>query len=78
VLVLASTLAPKNKLAGGLFIAGMTLFSGSIYLLVLDPQRFKFMGPITPIGGLCLIGGWIALAFGKRLPLSALSGPPRI
>jgi uncharacterized membrane protein YgdD (TMEM256/DUF423 family) len=75
VVLLATSIAPKNKIAASLFIAGMTMFSGSIYLLVLDPQRFKFVGPITPIGGLCLIGGWVALAFGKRLPLG---GPPRI
>jgi len=45
-----------------LLVAGMTMFSGSIYMLVLDPQRFKVMGPITPLGGVALIGGWVALA----------------
>ncbi|KAK5142826.1 hypothetical protein BJ546DRAFT_439170 [Cryomyces antarcticus] len=69
VLLLATSIAPKNVVAASLFTAGMTMFSGSIYLLVLDPQRFKWLGPVTPIGGLCLIGGWAALAFGKRLPL---------
>jgi uncharacterized membrane protein YgdD (TMEM256/DUF423 family) len=68
VLLLTSAVAPKNTLASSLFVAGMTMFSGSIYLLVLDPQRFKFLGPVTPLGGLCLIGGWVALAFGKRVP----------
>ena len=68
VLLLASTVAPKNTLASGLLVAGLTMFSGSIYLLVLDPQRFKVLGPVTPLGGLCLIGGWVALAFGKRIP----------
>ncbi|PSS27609.1 hypothetical protein M430DRAFT_92013 [Amorphotheca resinae ATCC 22711] len=68
VLLLTSAVAPKNTLAAGLLVAGMTMFSGSIYLLVLDPQRFKALGPITPLGGLCLIGGWAALAFGKRIP----------
>jgi uncharacterized membrane protein YgdD (TMEM256/DUF423 family) len=62
VLTFASVVAPQNHLAMGLFTAGMTMFSGSIYLLVLDPQRFKFLGPVTPLGGLCLIGGWVALA----------------
>ena len=38
------------------------VFSGSIYALVLDPARFRFLGPVTPLGGLCLIGGWAALA----------------
>jgi uncharacterized membrane protein YgdD (TMEM256/DUF423 family) len=68
VLLLVSAVAPKNTLAASLLVAGMTMFSGSIYLLVLDPQRFKVLGPITPLGGLCLIGGWAALAFGKRIP----------
>ncbi|KIW64253.1 hypothetical protein PV04_09200 [Phialophora macrospora] len=66
VLLLAASVAPKNKVAAALFTAGMTMFSGSIYLLVLDPQRFKALGPVTPIGGLCLIAGWGALAFSSR------------
>lgn len=66
VLTFASVVAPQNTLAMGLFTAGMTMFSGSIYLLTLDPQRFKFLGPVTPLGGLCLIGGWVALAVMKR------------
>lgn len=53
VLLLSATVAPKNKAAAVLFTAGMTMFSGSIYLLVLDPQRFKALGPVTPLGGLC-------------------------
>ena len=73
VLLLANIAAPQNRLAASLFTAGMTMFSGSIYLLVLDPQRFKFVGPITPLGGLCLIGGWVSLAFGKRIPVSRWS-----
>ncbi|KAI0126616.1 hypothetical protein BJ170DRAFT_582446 [Xylariales sp. AK1849] len=76
-LVVAS-LAPQTratKWAGGLFIAGMTMFSGSIYLLTLDPQRFKVMGPVTPLGGLCFIAGWTALAVASRgrLGLGTLS-----
>ena len=66
VLLLATTAAPQNTAAAGLLTAGMTLFSGSLYLLVLDPQRFKVMGPVTPIGGLCLIAGWAALAWKGR------------
>lgn len=67
VLTFASVVAPQNTVAMGLLTAGMTMFSGSLYLLVLDPQRFgKFMGPVTPIGGMCLIGGWVALALTKR------------
>ncbi|KAF2221945.1 hypothetical protein BDZ85DRAFT_283077 [Elsinoe ampelina] len=66
VLLLSTAVAPKNRVAAGLFTAGITMFSGSLYLLVLDPQRFKALGPVTPLGGLCLIGGWAALAFGSR------------
>jgi uncharacterized membrane protein YgdD (TMEM256/DUF423 family) len=54
-----------NGVAKALLTAGMTMFSGSIYLLVLDGERFKPLGPVTPVGGLCLIGGWVALAFSR-------------
>jgi uncharacterized membrane protein YgdD (TMEM256/DUF423 family) len=47
------------RLTGGLFTAGIVLFSGSIYLLVLTEQRW--LGPVTPLGGLCLIAGWASL-----------------
>ncbi|KAI1656914.1 DUF423-domain-containing protein [Daldinia decipiens] len=52
----------QNPVSALLFTTGMTFFSGSLYLLVLDPARFRFLGPVTPLGGLCLIGGWVALA----------------
>jgi len=68
VLLLTTVAAPQNTLAMGLFTAGMTMFSGSIYLLVLDPQRFRALGPVTPLGGLCLIAGWGALAWKGRIP----------
>jgi len=47
------------------FLVGILLFSGSIYALVLGPG-WKFLGPVTPLGGLCLIVGWFAL-FGWSL-----------
>lgn len=52
------------QIAGCLFIAGIFLFSGSIYLLstreLLGIENWKsFLGPITPLGGLCLLSGWI-------------------
>ncbi|KAK4233350.1 hypothetical protein C8A03DRAFT_19564 [Achaetomium macrosporum] len=62
----ALLVASNNPVAGTLFTAGMTMFSGSLYVLTLDTERFRFLGPITPLGGLCLIAGWLALAFGKR------------
>ncbi|KAI0593677.1 hypothetical protein F4775DRAFT_489940 [Biscogniauxia sp. FL1348] len=62
-LLVAARAAPHNVAAATLLTAGMTMFSGSIYLLTLNPARFRFLGPVTPLGGLCLIGGWVALVF---------------
>jgi uncharacterized membrane protein YgdD (TMEM256/DUF423 family) len=47
-----------------LFSAGVLLFSGSIYALVLGSWRW--LGPVTPLGGLALIAGWISLLFLAR------------
>lgn len=48
--------------AGWLFAAGITIFSGSLYLLALTGARW--WGAVTPIGGLALILGWLCLALG--------------
>ena len=48
-------------LAGWLFVSGTVVFSGSLYLLVLSGQRW--LGAITPVGGLAFIAGWLALAW---------------
>jgi uncharacterized membrane protein YgdD (TMEM256/DUF423 family) len=53
-------------LPAALFTTGIVLFSGSIYLLVLTHQRW--LGPITPLGGLCLIAAWISLLGLLRAP----------
>jgi uncharacterized membrane protein YgdD (TMEM256/DUF423 family) len=47
------------RLPATLFTVGITLFSGSIYLLVLT--QYRWLGPVTPLGGLCLIAGWGSL-----------------
>ena len=51
--------------AGWLFVAGLVLFSGSIYLLatraLLGIESWRWLGPITPLGGLCFIAGWVLL-----------------
>jgi uncharacterized membrane protein YgdD (TMEM256/DUF423 family) len=44
------------------FMAGVILFSGSLYGLVFTDM--KWLGPVTPLGGLCLIVGWLALLVG--------------
>ncbi len=52
--------------AGGLFLAGTALFSGSLYALALTGVRG--LGLVTPFGGVAFVAGWIALA------LAALRG----
>jgi uncharacterized membrane protein YgdD (TMEM256/DUF423 family) len=55
-------------MAGYSFIAGIIFFSGSLYLLstreLLGIESAKLLGPITPLGGLCFISGWIMLLIG--------------
>ncbi|MBT0587315.1 DUF423 domain-containing protein [Alteromonas oceanisediminis] len=47
---------PSLVAASWLFIAGVLLFSGSLFGLVLFEARF--LGPVTPIGGVCFLLGW--------------------
>lgn len=51
-------------LAGWLFTAGIVVFSGSLYLLAFSGVRW--LGAITPIGGVCFLAGWVALALAAR------------
>ncbi len=61
---------PHNwvKYAGNFFIGGIILFSGSLYLLTAitaaGNDHFKWLGAVTPLGGLFFIFGWLALATG--------------
>lgn len=63
---------PNNNFiwAGRLFITGIILFSGSLYLLVFMQAKaltqFNFFGAIAPLGGLSFIAGWLMLALGVR------------
>ena len=50
------------SIAGYLFVAGIFIFSGSLYVLAITGIRW--LGAITPIGGVCLIVGWGLLAVG--------------
>jgi uncharacterized membrane protein YgdD (TMEM256/DUF423 family) len=52
---------PGLRLAGWLFVAGTVVFCGSLYLLAVSGVRW--LGAITPIGGVAFIAGWIALAW---------------
>ena len=54
------------KWAAIFFIAGIILFSGSLYLisyLKIREVNVKMLGPVTPAGGMLLILGWVLLLF---------------
>lgn len=47
--------------SGYLFLIGILVFSGSLYLLVMS--RVRWLGAITPIGGVAFLAGWACLFF---------------
>lgn len=59
---------PQLVWAGRLFLIGILLFSGSLYMLTLlkatETVGLRGIGAITPIGGLAFIGGWVMLLLG--------------
>lgn len=56
------------RAAGWFFIAGIFLFSGSLYMLsyvqALVLPGYKWLGPITPFGGVAFIAGWFSMLIG--------------
>jgi|SRR5690242_13617703 len=62
------------KLSGILFITGIILFSGSLYVLTYIKAAvmpgYDWIGAITPLGGLCFIAGWICLLAGVSIKYS--------
>jgi uncharacterized membrane protein YgdD (TMEM256/DUF423 family) len=63
-LVAARMPSAAASAAGWLFCAGIVLFSGSLYALALTGVRV--LGAITPLGGVCFLAGWAALALAGR------------
>ena len=59
VLLVLAQRAAVARMPFSLFGAGIVLFSGSLYALALT--NVKFFAFVTPLGGLCLLGGWLAL-----------------
>lgn len=58
-----------GRLAGWLFLGGIFIFSGSLYLLALTGAHW--LGAITPLGGGAFLAGWLALLMAARnLPTS--------
>ena len=50
--------------ASWLFFAGICLFSGSLYAMALT--NLRWLGAITPLGGLCFLAGWACLFLAPR------------
>lgn len=64
VIALSDKYPLYNKAIKILFMTGIILFSGSIYLLStsnLTGINFRWLGPVTPLGGVCFIAGWFTL-----------------
>lgn len=55
----ARTQATAAQVAGFSFVAGIALFSGSLYAMTLT--NLGKLGVVTPLGGLCLLAGWAAV-----------------
>ena len=53
-------LTSLHGVAMGLFVAGIAIFSGTLYAITLGGPRA--LGAVTPLGGLCLLGGWLTIA----------------
>jgi len=61
--VLAERKSPP-ALAWWSFLAGILVFSGSLYLLAVTNAHW--LGAVTPVGGVSLLAGWLALALNRR------------
>jgi uncharacterized membrane protein YgdD (TMEM256/DUF423 family) len=56
--------ARRARFAPGFFLMGVVLFSGSLYAMALGAPRW--LGAVTPLGGLCFLIGWAVLAWAAR------------
>ena len=67
LLLVLSQLNPNKYFAWAynLFLLGIILFSGSLYFLctrhLLGADWLRFLGPVTPLGGICFVAGWLCL-----------------
>ncbi len=67
VLLLSQPATALLKSSGWLFLIGIAVFSGSLYLLAIT--GIKWLGAVTPLGGLAFIAGWGCLAAAAWKPL---------
>ena len=68
-LLLAARLADAQpsravRLAGWLFTTGIVIFSGSLYIL--SVSGIRWLGAVTPLGGVAFLAGWVCLAVAVR------------
>ena len=66
-LLVLALLASANRATYFLLVAGILLFSGSLYVMALIPQLRDWLGAITPLGGLCFLAGWVWLVIAPKL-----------
>jgi uncharacterized membrane protein YgdD (TMEM256/DUF423 family) len=59
--IASDRLPASAAVAGWLFVAGIAVFGGTVYALALGAPRW--LGAITPIGGVAFIAGWLVLAW---------------
>ena len=64
-LVALALYGARNRPTYFLLVAGIVLFSGSLYMMALTNVRW--LGAITPLGGLCFLAGWAWLVIAPRL-----------
>ncbi len=65
VLFVLALYGAANRGAWWLFFAGIFLFSGSLYMMALT--NLRWLGAITPLGGLCFLAGWAWLIVMPKL-----------
>ena len=63
VLLVLSGWRPVPRFAFPLILTGVLIFSGSLYALALT--NIKWLGAITPLGGICLLAGWLTVTLPK-------------
>ena len=63
LLLVLSGWRPIPRIAYFLILIGVAIFSGSLYAMALT--NFKWFGAITPIGGIGMLCGWLALALAR-------------
>lgn len=63
VLLMTASRVPFPRAAWALFLAGVIIFSGSLYVLAVT--NLRWLGAVTPLGGLSLLGGWLSLVFDR-------------